>query len=253
MSKTAFIKKEFMEHARTYKLLIMLIVFTAFGIISPLTAKLTPEIIEAALPENVTIIFPEPTALDSWTQFFKNISQMGLIVTVIIFNGVTSNEISKGTLVILLTKGLSRVNVILSKAVCIALVWTACLLITFAITWGYTEYLFETESVKNLLFSVFCLWLFGIWLSAVLMLSASAIKNAYGSLLITGGVIVACMLVNLIPGASRFNPVMLASFNMDLLTGATEPAALMSACVLTTGLTAACLCLAVVIFKKRQL
>ena len=40
---TVFFKKELMESVRTYKLLIMLTIFLVFGIMNPLTAKLTPD------------------------------------------------------------------------------------------------------------------------------------------------------------------------------------------------------------------
>ena len=66
-----FFKKEMVEHIRTYKLLIMLVVFFIFGIMNPLTAKLTPELLEKFMPEGVLISLPEPSSIDSWAQFYK--------------------------------------------------------------------------------------------------------------------------------------------------------------------------------------
>ena len=40
----SFTKKEFTENWRTFKLMIMLVVFLIFGLMSPLMAKLTPNI-----------------------------------------------------------------------------------------------------------------------------------------------------------------------------------------------------------------
>lgn len=68
---------------------------------SPLAAKLLPQILAS---EGISITLPDPSAIDSWSQFFKNISQMGLIVTVILFSGVLGTELSKGTLINMLTK-----------------------------------------------------------------------------------------------------------------------------------------------------
>lgn len=39
----AFVKKELLEQVRTYKLLILLLVFFIFGMLSPLMAKLMPK------------------------------------------------------------------------------------------------------------------------------------------------------------------------------------------------------------------
>ena len=97
-----FLKKELLEYARTYKLLILLTVFIIFGITNPLIAKLTPDLLANFMPEGMTVTIPEPTALDSWAQFFKNTQQMGLIVLLLVFSGVLANEISKGTLISLL-------------------------------------------------------------------------------------------------------------------------------------------------------
>ena len=74
----AFMKKEWMEQIRTFKLFILFVVFFIFGMLSPLTAKLMPELLSQIPIEGMTIILPEPSAIDSYTQFFKNCSQMGL-------------------------------------------------------------------------------------------------------------------------------------------------------------------------------
>jgi len=63
-----------------------------------------PEIVGSLVTDGVVITLPEPTAYDAWAQFFKNATQMGLFVMVILFSGVLSSELSKGTLINLLTK-----------------------------------------------------------------------------------------------------------------------------------------------------
>ena len=110
-----FLKKEWLESLRTYKLFVMLASFSILGIMNPLIAKLTPEIIDLAMPEGMEIAVAVPTAFDSWAQFYKNTGQIGVIVTVIVFSGIISVELSRGTLIHMLTKGLSRSSVILSK------------------------------------------------------------------------------------------------------------------------------------------
>jgi hypothetical protein len=56
-----------------FKLLFMFMVFLLFGMVGPLTAKLTPQLLEALVPEGIQIIMAEPTALDSRAQFYKNV------------------------------------------------------------------------------------------------------------------------------------------------------------------------------------
>jgi ABC-2 type transport system permease protein len=249
----AFLKKEIVESIRTYKLFIMLVVFLMFGIMNPLVAKLTPYIIETLIPDGVSIVIPEPSALDSWTQFFKNITQMGLIVMVVVFNGILVTEVSKGTLINMLTKGLSRKAVILSKYTCMALIWTTSILASFLVTWGYTVYLFPTDKVNNLFFSVFCLWLFGLALLSLLMFASTLINSNYGSLLLVGVTVVAGMLLNLIPNFHKYNPLSLSTKNMELLTNTVSPSSLYNVIGITAIITVTLIVLSILIFRKKQI
>ena len=214
----AFTKKEFCEITRTYKLLIMGAVFLLFGFMNPLMAKLTPQILENYAPEGMNITIAEPTALDSWVQFYKNIPLMGLIVLVIVFSGLMANEFTRGTLTNMLTKGLSRSTVILAKFTMAVIVWTLSYVSCFLVSYAYTVYFWSDETVSNLLFSVFCLWLFGILLLATIMLGSVLCKSIYGCLLFTGGFVSILFLMNIIPNLQEYNPVSLSSNNMALLT-----------------------------------
>jgi ABC-2 type transport system permease protein len=249
----AFLKKEYLESARTYKLLILLIVFFVFGILSPLTAKLLPEIMSSVMTDGIVINLPEPAAIDSWTQFFKNISQMGLFVTVILFSGILSTELSKGTLVNMLTKGLSRSTVILSKFTSMATLWTMSYILAFVVALGYTVYLFPHDAIYNLLFSVFCLWLFGVFLLAALMFASTLVKNNYGCLLITGAFLVVLIILNMIPGLQKFNPLSLATNNVALLTNEVEISKLIFAVVIAIVFSLLLVTASVMVFRKRQI
>lgn len=249
----AFLKKEIIEYAKTYKLLIMLSVFALFGITNPLVAKLLPEILKNFSTDGITIAVPEPTAYDSWQQFFKNATQMGLIITVIIFSGILSSELSKGTLINLLTKGLSRTAVMLSKYTSMVLVWTASIAVCFGLTFVYTVYLFPEDETGNLLFSVFCLWLFGLFLLASILFSASLTKSSYGCLLLTGAIVAACMIINIIPSAHKYNPISLSTDNMGLIMNTIEVSSLYGSILISFLLSIILVMFSVMIFRKKQL
>ncbi len=249
----AFLKKEVLEHSKTYKLLIMLMVFAVLGITNPLMAKLLPEILESLMTDSISIAIPEATIFDAWTQFFKNATQMGLIVMVILFSNVLSAELSKGTLINMLTKGLSRTAVILAKYTCMVLIWTISILLCFALTYSYTLYLFPTGETANLIFSIFCLWLFGVLLLAMLLLSATLTKSNYGCLLITGLTAVIGMLLNIIPSVHKFNPISLATDNLGLITNSIESSSLFYAVLNASLLSLFFVALSVLIFRKKQI
>jgi ABC-2 type transport system permease protein len=249
----AFTKKELLESVRTYKLLIMLIVFFIFGIMSPLAAKMMPEILGSVMPEGLTVTLSEPAAIDSWTQFFKNVSQMGLVVTVIVFSEILGAELSKGTLINMLTKGLSRSTIILSKYTAMTMIWTVSYAAAFIVTWGYTVYLFPDDGISNLLFSVFCLWLFGMFLLAILLFASTLIKSNYGALLISGAVIVVLMLCNIVPNLQKYNPLLLASDNVSLLAKMVEVSSLLYAVAISILCSVILVIASILVFRKRQL
>jgi ABC-2 type transport system permease protein len=249
----AFTGKEFTEYIRTYKLFILLIVFVIFGFLSPITAKYLPQIIEMAGLDPAAMGMGDPTAIDSFAQFFKNVGQMGLLVVVIIFSGIMANEFSKGTLVNMLTKGLKRPTVILSKTISSILCWTVAFLLCLGITYGYTKYYFDIEGYQQLFAAFFALWLYGVFLLILVILGGTLFKNVYGSLLLTGGVAVVLTLLNLVPSFQKFNPASLASDGLLLMTGQKALADLLPAFILCGGAILILTVLSIVTFNRKQI
>lgn len=248
-----FLKKELLESIRTYKMFILLIVFLLLGIMNPLIAKLTPEIVETAMPAGMDITVAAPTAMDSWLQFYKNVGQIGVLVIVLVLSGMLSAELSKGTLINLLTKGLSRSVVILAKYTYMILMWTAGYALSYLVTWGYTVFLFPKDSAANVLLSAFFLWVFGVFLLAVLMLGAVLSGNSYGGLLITGGVFVICMLLNMFPVVHKFNPLTLGSDNVALIQNTVKPGEFFPAVGTAVIIVVLAIAGSVMLFGKKQL
>lgn len=248
-----FVKKELVEYVRTYKLLILLVVFIIFGIMNPLVAKLTPELLTSFMPEGMFVTIPEPTALDSWAQFFKNTQQMGLIVLLLVFSGVLGTELTKGTLINLLTKGLSRQAVVLAKYTAMVLVWTLSVVVSAMLTWIYTVYLFPDGPMGYLFVAIFCMWLFGVFLLVLLLASATMVRGNYGGLLLTGLALVILMVVNIFPEAHTFNPLSLGAKNMSLVSGTVDPSSLYAAMVVSTLAICGLLFLSVLVFQKKEL
>ena len=248
----AFTKKEIYELAKTYKLLLLVIVFLILGFMNPITAKFTPDLLESFMEEGVSINLPEPTIMDSWMQFFKNVNQMGLIVLVIMFSGIISNELAKGTLINMLTKGLSRKTVILSKFTSTCLIWTVVYFLAELVTFLYSMLFWDDTEVANLLFSVSLVWMFGIFLISVVILGGILFKSSYGAMLFCG-LIVACLLfLNMLPSIKEYNPVQLVVVNMDLLKENIEVSDLLKCIWVNIGASVLFLALSIVVFCKRE-
>lgn len=118
-SLLAFMKKEWMEQIRCGRLIILGILFVLLGIMNPAAAKLTPwllEIMADSLAESgITVTEVTVSALDSWTQFFKNLP-LGLIAFVLLQSSIFTKEYDTGTLMLVFTKGFNRMKALAAKA-----------------------------------------------------------------------------------------------------------------------------------------
>jgi ABC-2 type transport system permease protein len=249
----AFTGKEFTEYIRTYKLFILLVVFMIFGFLSPITAKYLPQIFEMAGLDPDAMGMGDPTAVDSFAQFFKNVGQMGLLVVVIVYSGIMANEFTKGTLINMLTKGLKRSTVILSKSVSAITCWTLAYLVCLGISYGYTALYFDVDGYRHEFAAFFGLWLYGVLLLVLVIFGGTLFKNVVGSLLVTGGVAVVLTLLNLVPSFQKYNPASLATDGLALITAQKDLGDLLPAFILCgvaiVGLTIA----SVLIFNKKQI
>lgn len=215
----AFCKKEILENIANYKLLVTGTLFFLIGIVSPLTAKFMPDVLQEVMPEGMTIVMPDPTALDSWAQFYKTMSQIGFILFVVVFSGVMVSEFSQGTLINVLTKGLSRKAVIFAKFTVVSLYWTMAFCVAFIMTLFYTNLFWDKQpNTEALLFSGICLWLFGIFLVTVVILGSVIFKSIYGCLIFTAAVAGILLLFHLPEKLQMYNPITLAMDNMKMLT-----------------------------------
>lgn len=249
----AFTKKELLEQLRTYKWLILLSVYFLFGMTSPLLAKLMPEIFAGMKVEGMQIIFPEPTVIDAYAQFFKNMTQMGILVLLLVFGSTLTNELMRGTLVNILAKGLSRSTVIISKYMAAVVLWSVGYLLAVATNYGYTSYLFPGENVENLIFSLFCLWLFGCFILVLIILSSTITGGNFGGLILSAAAIVLMLMVNILPNAKKFNPITLASENTALVSGITEVDQLISTVMITLLLILGGVITSILLFHKKRL
>lgn len=248
----AFSKKEITENIRNYRLLIMLAIFFIFGVMSPLLAKFTPQLMEVVMP-NLAAAFESPSALDSWTQFYKNVASLGLSLTIILFSSFLSGEYAKGTLTIMLTKGLSRATVVLSKFSAAATILTISYWLSFGVAYGYTAYLWPGASLPHTFFAALALWIAGLLYLCILMLGCVLFRQAFISILFLLGITVIMGLLEQIEQTAGYSPVILVSRNVDLLSGAVDVSYFILPLIISVFMSAALLIMAIIAFNKKQL
>lgn len=251
----AFVKKEYSEAARSGKLIILVLLFVLFGIMNPAIAKLTPwmmEMLSDAMEESGLLVNNiQVDAMTSWTQFFKNIP-MALIAFVLIFSDIFTKEYKSGTLLLVLTKGLSRYKVVLAKTLLLLSLWTFGYGLCFAITYGYNAYFWDNGIADNLFFSVSVWWLFGVWVICLIVLFSSLLQNNTGVSLCTGGTVFLAYLLSVIPKVKAYSPTMLMGTD-SLLTGAEGIDAYTKAVVVAAALCVVCVAVSIPVINKKQL
>lgn len=253
----SFGKKELVENHKTYRLYILLAVFLLFGIMSPFFAKLVPEIMQNLADNDqlggLGLTMPDPTALDSWGQFYKNISQLGMLALAIIFSASMAGELAKGTLVMLLAKGLPRPVVVLAKLSTMALLWLLAYLASAGVCAAYTSFYWEPAQFNQPFFALAGPWLFGVLLMALLVLGGIVFANVMGSLLSCLAFVLVLNLLALWPRAARFNPLTLLGGSFELLTGRITLADFFPAFLICFCLVLVAAAVAVAVFSKKNL
>lgn len=172
---------------------------------------------------------------------------------ILIFGTSLPQEMNRGTLIIPLAKGLSRNTVILVKYLVSVLNWTAGYAISALICCGYTQYLFGTFAVPHLAFSLFCLWLFGDFLLALVLFAGTITTGNYGGLLLDAVSLGVLLALDAFPKLQKWNPISLASQNASMLAKSTLLADFTITIRITISATAICFILSAFAFQKKKL
>lgn len=220
---SAFFRKEMTEHMRRKRIFVMGILFLLFAVLGVVTAKLTPLLLEMVADQmpGFAIDKTESDIWDAWGQYFKNID-IPLIVFLILWSGSFTTEYQKHTLIPLVTKGLSRTSIFVSKMVSAALVWTAGYILYFGVFYFYSDFYWGNGELKNVAVSVGMYWLYGLWLLAILGLFSSFAETTMQVLLGVGGVFFLCSFVEFVPKLAPKLPTALTG-GLGLMQGGSVP------------------------------
>lgn len=251
----AFFKKEILESIRNGKIILFSVLFLGFGVMNPAIAKLTPWLMETlseSLAENGMVITGVTVnALTSWTQFFKNIP-MALIVFVLALGNIFTKEYSSGSLVLVLTKGLARYKVLLSKCLMSVLLWTIGYWLCFIVTYAYNCYFWDNGIAIGLLPSSLNWWLFGVFTVCLMILFSVLFSNSSAVYIGVGGVIFAMYLIGFLPKVGRYIPTALMNSG-KLLVGVESVSDYSISVTVTVALCIIFVSLSIPIFNKKNI
>lgn len=251
----AFMKKEWMEQIRSSRLMILGLIFLAFGIMNPAIAKITPWIMEMLAEtmeeSGLAVVEVKVDAMTSWTQFYKNVP-MALIAFVLLQSNIFTKEYQSGTLILALTKGLERYKVVLAKTIVLISTWTAGYWLCYGVTYAYNAYFWDNSIASHLGMAALYWWLIGIWVIVLMILFSVMSSSNSGVLLGTGGVFFAVYLLSLIPKLKEYMPTQLMD-GMNLLMKVTEPGDYTKSLIVAGVSMIICFIISIPLFNKRRL
>lgn len=252
----AFLKKEFMAIFKTYRFWVIPVVLVFFALMSPPTAKLTPQIMEAAMPKGMAIKIPDPKLIDAFTQWFKNLSQIGVLAIILLTMGIVAEEKSSGTILLVVTKPVSRANVILSKFVAQSAWLSVSFVASAAVCYGYAAAIFKFDMLAEYAQANVLYLLYFIFVVAVTIFFSAVMKNQIAA----GGLaLIVAMGISMVAALSKtfdkYSPTGLTTVGLNVALGqkgaelsqAYWPAATAVICI------AALLTTSIIIFNREEL
>jgi ABC-2 type transport system permease protein len=172
----AFFGKEWMEIRRTWRIWVIPGMLLFFGLTSPIIALVAPSLISslAGSQPGMTITLPPPTPFDAGAQFLKSLNQLVIFALILGGAGSISGERATGTVVLAVTKPVSRSALVMAKLTADLLLLAASTLAATLLCGVMTMALFGTVAWHRLFSAV------GLWLAfAILITSAMSLFSVW--------------------------------------------------------------------------
>lgn len=246
------LRKELLGQWRSYRLLVVVLVLGLFGLLSPLGAKLMPEIFKM-IPggEQIAELIPDPTMVDAVDQYNKNHVQFGFVLALLMTMGVVVQEKERKTAALVLTKPLPRSSFILTKFVALGLTFLIGTLVAGIAAYFYTLLLFEAPSVSGWLVLNILLWLYLLIHVAITLFFSTLFRSMIAAGGMAFAVLIALNLLGSLPTVGEYLPSQLANWGKDIALGSNEhawPALLIGLGLILISLAASCL-----VFERQEI
>jgi ABC-2 type transport system permease protein len=249
----ANLRKELLYQWRTHRVLIVCAVLMAFGIMSPLLTKFTPQLLSSFEgAEMFADLIPEMTMKDSMNQHIETITQFGFILVILLGMGAVAGEKERGTAAMILSKPLSRATFLTSKYTAQSLLYILAFSLTTAVGYYYTSTLFESLDFRIFLHLNMLLLVWILVFASVTLLGSSLGSSigAAAGFSLAGSILL--LLISNIPRIGALLPGGLLSW-AGQISSQTESAGNWGAVTMSVVIILICLIAALGVFERQEL
>jgi ABC-2 type transport system permease protein len=249
-------RKELLQQWRTKRIIVVGAVFVFIGLLSPLAAKFTPEIIRMVPgAEQFADLIPEPSIGDVMAQYVKNLTQFGFIIAVLLGMGAIAGEKEKGTAALILSKPMPRWVFVCSKFAAQTVVYIAAFFIAALCTLYYAWFLFGPVNAGVFLFSNLLLLAWFMTFVAVTLVGSALTRSVGAAAGVGLGGAVLLMLAGNLPWFGPVMPNALVAWASQLGLGTSSASATANGGALAMALTLVVVCVlgAMAAFERQEL
>lgn len=219
-SMVTLIRKELLEAFRKHRLLIMVTIFSLIGLMSTIGTKYLGQILKQLLPSGYVLKVREASEIEAYFQFFKNVSQIGLIVLIIITAGLMADELEKKTIINVLSKGVKREYIIVSKFISSLLVWMISYIISIVIFEYYTSLFWGNEiPLSTIIYSNLLVFSYGVLIISINIFLGIMFKNKIITIVICSIFSLIQMFIAIFPEIYKLLPISLLSQCVYIIEG----------------------------------
>jgi ABC-2 type transport system permease protein len=247
------LRKELLEQWRTMRLPIVVIVYVAFGILSPATAKYLPQLISSLLPAGqMTVTLPTPTTSDAIGQFIKNVGGTLTVAGVLLAMGMIASEKERGTAAFILSKPAGRGAYVAAKLTALAVTLGVALAASGAAAYAYTAWLFEPPAVIGYAVMILLLWLGQLAVASLTLLASAMVRSVVAAGALGFAAYVVLAVVSALPTIGPVTPAGLQNAAGEVALGA-GPSTIPSAVAANVALVAASGILAWLSLRRQEI
>jgi ABC-2 type transport system permease protein len=217
---SVLVRKELFEQWRTMRLVIVTVVFLGFGIMSPVFAKYTPELVKALVPPNqLPVALPAPVVADAIAQFGKNVGQILTVAAILLSMGAIATEKERGTAAFILTKPASRAAFVVAKLVGVAATLAIAMAVSGVASYAYTTWLFTAPPAGGYVAMCVLLWLSLLDIAAITLLGSAVTRSSIAAGAIAFAAYIGLAVVSALPTIGPYTPAGLQGPAMQLALG----------------------------------